>query len=789
MARFAHLLVSATSGFTILALEFAAVRLMAPAFGQSSHVWANVIGVILLMLTLGYVAGGRLAERSRSGRPLYLAYGFVALWSVAVAYAGPALCAALIPTGLPTEGGLPLGFVGSLLASLALFGPPTLLLAMTSPFLIRLEAKRGLEGRATGGIYAAGTLGSLAGCTLAPLWMLQVLGTRATILTCAALAGVLCLLGLLVLTRTRSDAAEGLQQPPTGAFRTAPRYLLLAALTGWVVTLIEFGAVRFMSPWFGQSNHVWANVIGLILLALALGSWVGGRWADAAVARGPHGSRSFFASLAVASLALSGAALFGPAILGVFMPDGIDSLRILPVAHQGSKAATLLLFGLPMVLMGVVPPFLVRMAAGEGHAGRAAGALFAWTTVGGLLGCFTTSSVLVPLLGSRGAILLGAFVLAALAIAFLPRRADGTRGGAAWLTGAAALVLGLSLFTHQVVQRPALRTHAGQITEVESGYQTIRVVRQTLGMGAPGAADAIIPAILPRGADVSTLFLRHDEDAETYQSVLIENEVKQRAWMTGGRYFEHMVIGAFFAPEAPAEAPDMAKPLKVLIIGYAGGTVHRTLRQAYPGPLDVLGVEIDPAVVRIAREHLRHGDLDTPRVGRKDRLRIVTGEDARTVVNALPASERFDLVLVDAYARTNYVPFQLATQEFFGKVRDHLTPNGWIGVNVLGHGFRGPVAKAVAHTMNDVYGRCWAAPNPAYPGNVILWSRPGAVLAPRIWSSRTLEAMGGWHPAMAYAGFAIERYLVRYSATHDKGILLTDDRSPSDRLADQELGL
>ncbi|MDF1701039.1 MAG: fused MFS/spermidine synthase, partial [Planctomycetota bacterium] len=179
----------------------------------------------------------------------------------------------------------------------------------------------------------------------------------------------------------------------------------------------------------GQSNHVWANVIGLILLALALGSWVGGRWADAAVARGPHGSRSFFASLAVASLALSGAALFGPAILGVFMPDGIDSLRILPVAHQGSKAATLLLFGLPMVLMGVVPPFLVRMAAGEGHAGRAAGALFAWTTVGGLLGCFTTSSVLVPLLGSRGAILLGAFVLAALAIAFLPRRADGKRGG------------------------------------------------------------------------------------------------------------------------------------------------------------------------------------------------------------------------------------------------------------------------------------------------------------------------------------------------------------------------
>ena len=131
----------------------------------------------------------------------------------------------------------------------------------------------------------------------------------------------------------------------------------------------------------------------------------------------------------------------------------------------------------------------------------------------------------------------------------MPRREGQVRVGTGGAITALAVVLCAVLLTWQLGSRPPLRSHTGQIAEIESGYQTIRVVRETLGMGAPGQEDAIIPALLPQGADVSTLFLRHDEDAETYQSVLIEDETKQAAWMTGGRYFEHMAIGAFFGPE------------------------------------------------------------------------------------------------------------------------------------------------------------------------------------------------------------------------------------------------
>ena len=94
----AHLVVAGVSGLSVTVLEFAAVRYMAPSFGQSSYVWANVIGVILLALSLGYWFGGRLADRSETGRPLYTAYVLAAAYVTAIAFLGSALCQALVPT-------------------------------------------------------------------------------------------------------------------------------------------------------------------------------------------------------------------------------------------------------------------------------------------------------------------------------------------------------------------------------------------------------------------------------------------------------------------------------------------------------------------------------------------------------------------------------------------------------------------------------------------------------------------------------------------------------------------
>jgi len=774
--RAGHLLVAGVSGFAILVLEFAAVRLMAPAFGQSNYVWANVIGVLLLAMALGYVAGGRLGERSRSGRRLYAAYALAAGYTAALTFVGPPLCEALIPTGLPADRFLPLGFTGSLIASLVLFAPPVFLLAMTGPFLIRLETRAGHEGRTTGGLYAVGTLGSLLACYLAPLSLLPLWGTRATLLLAAGCVAAVALGGLALSQARAGTRPDGPRDDPGDAVRVPRSLLVTALLSGWATTVVEFGSVRFMAPWFGQSNYIWANVIGLSLLALAAGSWIGGRWADAALARGPVGGRQVFVALAAAAGLTGVATAWGPTLLGALMPEGVHSLHILPIAFQGSMAASLLLFGAPMALLGTAAPFLVRMAAPTGHAGRTAGVVFAWTTVGGLLGCFVTAPVLVPLLGSRGTLLLAGAALAVLSIwALRPRAWPAGERRKAPAVAVVGLLLTGGLLVWHLVQRAPLRVQHGQVVEVESAYQTIRVVRDLVGLVATPTDDSYPPAILyHNGGQARTVFLRHDEDAETYQSVLLEEPLRRSEWLTGGRYFEHMALGAQFA------RPVRAGPLRVLIIGYAGGTVYRTLRQTAGQDLEVLGVEIDPAVIEVARDHLAHRELEGPG------LRLVTGEDARTVVNALPANEQFDLVLVDAYTRTNYVPFQLASVEFFRTVGRHLAPGGWIGVNVLGHGLRGVVAKAVASTMDEVYGAAFAAPNVAFPGNVILWSTPGS--GPRQEGPR-IRADAKLHPGLKSAAFMLERLMIRHDRARDGGVVLTDDRSPSDRLADQELGM
>lgn len=774
MRRVAHWTVAGVSGFCVIVLEFAAVRLMAPAFGQSNYVWSNVIGTILLALALGYWAGGRLGERSRSGRPLYLGYAICALWTLGVAYAGPALCQALTPSGFGQERLLPLGFTGSFITVLLLFCPPVFLLGMTSPFLIRLEARSGHEGRATGGLYAVGTVGSLLGCYLAPLEMLQVLGTRATLLTAAGLVGALSIGGLLLTRSARSDAApEALTPLSDDAPAVGRTFVWIAALTGLAVTVIEFAAVRFMAPWFGQSNYVWANVIGVILLALALGSWMGGRWADASARRGEPGGWPLFVALALGGGSLGVVTLLGPGVMEKLIPQRvgdtpIDSMHLLPIAFRGSLVATVVFFGPAFLLLGVVPPFLVRLAAGEGHTGRTAGVLFAWTTVGGLLGCFLTASVLVPVFGSRGALLLAALGIVLLALAGLRKR----QGAARIIAAIAALFL-VTLGLMDVFSDAPLRTQPGQLAELESAYQTIRVVQQPVNLLVPQESEDLPPANPGRGEETETVFLRHDEDAETYQSMLLVDRALSERWLSGGRYFEHMALGAYFA------RPPREGPLRVLIIGYAGGTVHRTIRQTYGAkrPYHVLGVEIDPAVIDVAREHLAHAELEG------DHLELVTGEDARTVVNALPAERRFDLVLVDAYTRTNYVPFQLASFEFFESVERHLAPGGWIGVNVLGNGIRSPVADAVATTMASVYGNAYVAPNPAFLGNVILWAAPGAKRGPRVHAGAQL------HDGLKTAAFALERLLVRHRPEAGRGLVLTDDLSPSDRLADHEMGV
>src|SRR5206468_4238213 len=147
------------SGMASLAVEFGASRLLAPYFGTSLYVWGVLIGLVLIYLSIGYVIGGRLADRHPSDTVLYQLTAWAGLWIGVIPLVS-------YPILLASQQGfrqLSVGLVaGTLLAVMVLFGVPVILLGCVSPFAIRLlltDVRTG--GDTAGRVYALSTAGSI----------------------------------------------------------------------------------------------------------------------------------------------------------------------------------------------------------------------------------------------------------------------------------------------------------------------------------------------------------------------------------------------------------------------------------------------------------------------------------------------------------------------------------------------------------------------------------------------------------------------------------------------------
>jgi spermidine synthase len=395
--------------------------------------------------------------------------------------------------------------------------------------------------------------------------------------------------------------------------RVAPRALLpLVFLAGIGSMATEICASRLLAPFYGSSTVVWANIIGLILAALAVGYWLGGRLADAH----PH-------VRLLGYLVLVGAALIAaiPFAARPFLQLSIGGIEHLTAgAVVGSFFASLLLFAPPVVLLGMVTPFAIRLATTEvDTAGVTAGRIFALSTSGSILGTFIPALITIPLIGTQRSLLGAAAIVAFAGATLLPRR---------WFLVAAALALLLAVPPGLVKPGP------GVIYEGESRYQFIEVVQQGTGANA-----------------VRYLYLN---EGYAVHSVWRPNTV-----LTGGEWDMFLTL-----PPLLGRPPHTA-----LMLGNAGGTTARAFGVLYP-QVAYDGVELDPQVTAVARRYL--GLNDNPRL-------TVSTADARPLLQA--SGKRYDLIMVDAY-RQPYVPFYLATREFFALCRRHLAPGGIIALNV-----------------------------------------------------------------------------------------------------------
>jgi spermidine synthase len=421
--------------------------------------------------------------------------------------------------------------------------------------------------------------------------------------------------GATELTQTAGAVAHTPMPAPAQAAAASAPLVRPAALYGLVffagigTMATEMCASRLLAPYFGSSTMIWANIIGLILIALSLGYVLGGRLAD----RWPSPRLLGF-------LVLAGAVLTAiiPFVARPFLNvtiEGIDSVST--GAVLGSFFACVILFVPSVLLLGMVTPFAIRLGIRDmDKAGSTAGRIFALSTAGSLVGTFLPPLVTIPLIGTQRTLIGAATIIAA---------------AAALLLGYRWLLVAVGLASLLAIPPGAVKATAGLIYEKESRYQFVQVVERD---------DLTRLLYLNEGYAVHSIW-------------------RPTTVLTGGEWDKFLTV-----------PPLLDRPVKrMAMLGNAGGTTARSFGVYYPD-VSIDGVEIDPEVNRVAGTYFGSGD--------NPRLNTVTA-DARPFLQH--AKEKYDLIFIDAY-RQPYVPFYLATADFFNLCRERLTPDGIIALNI-----------------------------------------------------------------------------------------------------------
>ena len=410
-------------------------------------------------------------------------------------------------------------------------------------------------------------------------------------------------------------------------------------------------APRLLGPYFGTSLFVWANIIGFFLLYLALGYFIGGRVAD----RYPN----YHLLAAITTMA----ALFTAVIPFISSPILDWSVQGLQNVEAGvfysSMVAVILLFAVPVTLLGMVSPFAVRLSVRQiGSSGKSAGNLYALSTAGSIFGAFIPVLLLIPYLGVRRTLLAtsACLLLASLwGLGGFIRLPVSMRVRARWPVTLLTLLILIPVLLPQLAPLGPLKSIPGMIYSKESLYNYIQVVRERNGT---------TELILNEGDAIHSVYNPHQ--------------------ILTGWYWDYFLAAPYFNSGAAA-----GQVHRLAIIGLAGGTIAREFTAAY-GSIPIDGVEIDPDIVAVGRKYF---DMNEPNLS-------VDVADGRTFMRVTKHS--YDVVVVDAFQQP-YIPFELTTKEFFQEIRDHLSANGVLCLNTAHTGTDYQLVDAFVNTLYTVF--------------------------------------------------------------------------------------
>lgn len=428
-------------------------------------------------------------------------------------------------------------------------------------------------------------------------------------------------------------------------------YLYLTEFfSGMSVMAVELGASRLMAPYFSSSQIVWTIIIGTIMIAMALGNIYGGRSAD----KNPNPDK-LYGRIIIAAIWI---ALIP--VLGKYVILGISALLIFTVNSNfliiAGFAACMVIFVFPLFLLGTVTPSLVKYTVDNlDDNGKLVGNLNASNTIGSIIGTFVPTFISIPAVGTSVTFLIFAGILLLLAIIYFV-------SGGINVFKKPKLTIGIVLFVACIFlgHDNSFAFWQDDLTyEGESVYNYLQVYEDE---------DEVV-------LSTNVLFG-------------VQSVYKKETGLTG-MYYDYAMAAPFMAG-----INDKGK-LSILVLGNGTGT-YATQCTRYFDNVEITGVEIDQKITDLAVEY-----FELP-----EAVDVAT-YDGRAYLNAI--DEKYDVIMVDAYQDIT-IPFQMSSIEFFELVKEHLTEDGVMVVNMNMRGTgEGNINQYLSDTISRVFSNVYTA--------------------------------------------------------------------------------
>ena len=437
-------------------------------------------------------------------------------------------------------------------------------------------------------------------------------------------------------TRSSAGSDDGGALPGGPSASAFDKTLLYMAvfLTGAAIMMIEVLGTRILGPFYGVSLFVWSSLISVTLIALALGYYLGGIAADRA--------KRFQLSHGIALAALS------TALIPVIKTPVLLQTNALGV-RAGAFTSALLLFSVPLTLLAMVGPRVIQLCTSRLESvGRSSGSVYAFSTVGSVLGTLVLGFYLLPMMGTQS-ILYGVSVgLLVLAVVLaLYERARMKTLGLLVLPCVSIAIAGLLLFLggERLQATPGFTT----VYEAQSLYGRVRVVDES---------ERQLRWLLSDSSTIGAIDLRTGEAQFPYLYIL---EALPR-----------------FYPQGRS----------ALLIGLGAGQLPKLLGRY---GIETDSIEIDPEIARAAKDYF---GFDHPG-------RLILG-DARYEVRHL--KKKYDFIIHDCFSR-GVVPSHLLSVEMLQDLRSLLNDGGLLALNFYGYakGEQAQPAAAVKKTIEAVF--------------------------------------------------------------------------------------